>query len=122
MEEIHNITHEKFNSNINSTDNIHNLLISDLNYYPQFKLYPSDDPLLTAKKVLLEQQNIIKDRYALTEVEYLLKFTNATEEIIHTVSKELHCGNLDDNDNNNYEVMDNLDSYVEFSVIEVQTI
>ena len=60
--------------------------------------------------------------HVLIEVEYLCEFANTIEEIISTVSKELYFRNIDGNNNDNNKVIDDLDSYIEFGITEVQTV
>ena len=63
------------------------------------------------------QNNLTKDIYALTEVEYLL-LTNMIEEVISIVMEELYASsieqnNVDDNEN------DETDSYIKFGLTAI---
>ena len=55
---------------------------------------------------MLKHWNETKDRYLLKEVEYLTLFGNTTDEIISLLIEELHCSNLNLNNDIINEVTD----------------
>ena len=101
------------------------LKVSEIKMCVQFKSRPEDDLFLMPKKNFFSQWSKTKDHNSLTEVKFLTPLRNSNEDMIVELIKEIHCGNIKENDSeskgnfNSCRIIEDVDSCVEFGTAMV---